>query len=57
MENNNMHDVIVVDCITTLFWNYTRKDSDTLKASNDFKYVWETYVEHVGGGQKSFDAL
>lgn len=52
-----MRDVIIVDCISTLFWNYSGRDIELLKQSSDFCYVWDTYIAPTGGGEKAFNAL
>jgi hypothetical protein len=51
------HEMLAVECLNALFWNYTRDDIDALKAqSRDFAYIWETYLTDLSG-QDSFNAL
>lgn len=55
MEHAN--ELLAIECVNALFWNYTRDDINTLKSEyKDFAYVWTHYVEDKSG-QEAFDAL
>lgn len=50
-------ELLSIECLTALFWNYTREDIRVLKEQySDFAYIWDTYIDHLSG-QESFNAL
>ncbi len=51
------HQMLAIECINALFWNYTRHDIEQLKERHrDFAYVWDTYVADKSG-QEAFNML
>ena len=55
MEHAN--ELLAIECVNALFWNYTRDDINTLKERHrDFAHVWEHYIAHLSG-QESFNML
>ena len=51
------HELLAIECLNALFWNYTREDIQLLKEQHrDFAHVWEHYIAHLSG-QESFNAL
>lgn len=50
-------ELLAIECVNALFWNYTREDIRILKEQHpDFAYVWDRYIAHLSG-QESFNAL
>ncbi|XAZ82011.1 hypothetical protein A6C57_27835 (plasmid) [Fibrella sp. ES10-3-2-2] len=50
-------ELIAIDCLNALFWNYSRDDINALKSgSSAFAYVWDTYIADKQG-EKSFNEL
>jgi len=50
-------ELLAIECVTMLFWNYTDEDIRTLKSeSRDFAYVWDNYIADKSG-EESFNAL
>lgn len=50
-------ELLAIECVNALFWNYTREDIQLLKEQHrDFTYVWEHYIAHLSG-QDAFNAL
>lgn len=55
MEHTN--EIITIDCVNALFWDYSSDDIQSLKvASRDFDHVWTYYIEGKGG-EEAFNAL
>lgn len=49
-------ELIAIDCVAQLFWDYTDEDIQTLKLDSYFRRVWDSYVEGKGG-QEAYQAL
>ncbi|WP_157627064.1 hypothetical protein [Spirosoma luteum] len=50
-------ELLAIDCVNALFWNYTREDIQQLRERHrGFAHVWEHYIDHLSG-QESFNAL
>lgn len=50
-------ELLAIECVTMLFWDYTDEDIQALKSGNrDFAYVWDNYLDDKSG-QDSFNAL
>ena len=55
MEHAN--ELLAIDCVNALFWNYTSDDINLLKERHhDFAHIWEHYIAHLSG-QESFNRL
>lgn len=51
------HQMLAIECVNALFWNYTRNDIQHLKTHHrDFAHVWDTYIDHLSG-QDAFNML
>lgn len=51
------YELLAIECINSLFWNYTREDIQALKNKHrDFAYVWENYIANLSG-KDAFDML
>ena len=51
------NELLAIDCVNALFWNYTSDDINALKADHrDFAYVWEEYIEDKSG-EDAFNSL
>ncbi len=55
MEHAN--ELLAIECVNALFWDYTRDDINTLKSSYpDFAHVWTHYIEDKSG-EDAFNEL
>lgn len=43
------NELIAIDCVTVLFWDYTSEDIEALRCNENFDYVWDTYVKGKDG--------
>lgn len=49
--------ILAIECVNALFWNYTREDIDHLKEQHrDFAHVWDSYIDHLSD-QDAFNML
>lgn len=51
------YELLAIECINALFWDYTRDDIQTLRGQyKDFDYVWDIYINNKGD-EEAFDIL
>lgn len=49
--------VLIVDCLTRLFWDFTSEDVQYLRSQHhELDHVWKTYIEPLSG-EATFNEL
>lgn len=57
MIMKHAYELLAIESVNALFWNFTSDDIRTLKAEfKDFAHIWDYYIDNKGG-EEAFNAL